>query len=283
MLETLFNVKKAERSPWEMLFIGIFYGSLSILLASWVFSSDAILSKYQGVLVVLFTVMFTLPFMYYMIKNEEKEESKNYGKMRVFKEHYVTIMALMWLFLGLILSYSAIHMILPTTDTLDAQIETYCMINSPTDIEECVERYKGETTTITGRTAGETTVKIFSNNMYVLIITIIFSLIFGAGAIFILAWNASVIAAAVGIFTEYSLARLPLGIARYMIHGFPEIAAYFIAALAGGIVGVAVVRHDMEGEKFWSILQDSIIMIIMAIILLAIAAIIEVYITPMLF
>jgi uncharacterized membrane protein SpoIIM required for sporulation len=58
----------------------------------------------------------------------------------------------------------------------------------------------------------------------------VFSLIFGAGAIFVLAWNASVIAAAVGIFSK-NIGNLPLGIARYMIHGIPEITAYFVAAV----------------------------------------------------
>jgi uncharacterized membrane protein SpoIIM required for sporulation len=53
-------------------------------------------------------------------------------------------------------------------------------------------------------------------------------LIFGAGAIFILAWNASVIAAAIGIFANSDLSKLPMGVMRYMIHGIPEIGAYFI-------------------------------------------------------
>jgi stage II sporulation protein M len=111
----------------------------------------------------------------------------------------------------------------------------------------------------------------------------VFSLIFGAGAIFVLAWNASVIAAAVGIFAKSNLSDLPLGIARFMIHGLPEIAAYFIAALAGGIVSVAVIKHDIRSEKFWNILQDSLNLLILAVIVLFIAALIEVFITPKLF
>jgi len=76
---------------------------------------------------------------------------------------------------------------------------------------------------------------------------------------------------------------LPLGIARYMIHGIPEIAAYFIAALAGGIISVAIIRKDLRGERTWKILQDSLILIIIALIILVIGALIEVYITPQLF
>jgi uncharacterized membrane protein SpoIIM required for sporulation len=116
----------------------------------------------------------------------------------------------------------------------------------------------------------------------VLIFTLIFSLIFGAGAIFILAWNASVIAAAVGIFVKSDIAHLPIGISRYMIHGLPEIAAYFIGALAGGIISVAIIRQA-KNEKFWKIMQDSLNLIIAAIIILFLAALIEVFVTPRLF
>jgi len=124
---------------------------------------------------------------------------------------------------------------------------------------------------------------IFSNNIYVLMFTIIFSLIFGAGAIFILAWNATVIASAIGIFIKSDLAHLPIGVTRYMIHGLPEVAAYFIAALAGGILSVAVIRHDMRSERFWAIIEDVLTLVIIAMVVLLIAALIEVFITPALF
>ena len=68
-----------------------------------------------------------------------------------------------------------------------------------------------------------------------------------------------------------------------MLHGFPEISAYFIGALAGGIVSIAVIRHDTKSEKFWRILQDSLNLIILAVVVLFVAALMEVFITPVLF
>jgi len=124
---------------------------------------------------------------------------------------------------------------------------------------------------------------IFTNNMYVLIFTLVFSLIFGAGAIFVLAWNASVIAAAIGIFTKSNIMDLFYGLARYMIHGGLEIASYLIVALAGGIVSIAVIKHEFGTEKFWEVLQDSLNLIILAVIVLLLAAFVEVFITPMIF
>jgi uncharacterized membrane protein SpoIIM required for sporulation len=285
MLEMLLSPKKAKRNPWEMFFVGLFYASLSVLLVHWIFSSDAVLSKYSGILVITFSVMFSLPFMYYLIKNEEEKDIEHEGMFRILKEHSRALIALMWLFLGLIVAFSFWYIVLGSDDLFRAQIETYCLINRPSNFDACVEEYSlekiGKTTALS--TGKERFFAIFSNNICVLIFTLIFSLIFGAGAIFILAWNASVIAAAVGVFTKYELKYLPLGVARYMIHGLPEIAAYFTGALAGGIVSIAIIRHDSKSEKFWEILQDSLNLIIIAVILLIIAALIEVFITPILF
>ena len=116
-----------------------------------------------------------------------------------------------------------------------------------------------------------------------MIFTLIFSLIFGAGAIFVLAWNASVIAAAIGIFTGYDWKEIPIGIARYMIHGFPEIAAYFVTALAGGIFGVGVIRNGIKSKVFLRILENTVMLLFIALIFLIIAAVIEVYFTPLFF
>jgi len=285
MLEMLVNPKRAERRAWEMFFIGLFYASLSILLVNWIFSSDPVLSKYSGILIVTFCVMFSMPFMFYAIKLEEEKDLRIEGFSRILKEHSKALMAFMWLFFGFIVAFSFWYIVFPSSNILRAQIETYCMINRPGNFNECIEQYgiSGAKKTTGFLTSKEKLIAIFTNNVYVLIFTLIFSLVFGAGAIFILSWNASVISAAVGIFSKGGIHDLPLGIARFMIHGFFEIASYFAGALAGGIISVAVIRHDVRNEKFWSILQDSLNLIILSIILLFFAALIEVFITPLLF
>ena len=285
MLEMLMNPTKAERKPWEMFFVGVFYASLSILLVTWIFGKDPVLSRYSGILVVTFTVMFSLPFMYYIIKLEERKITSQIKTLSLLQEHEKAIKAMMWLFIGFVVAFSFWYIVLPNSDNFRAQIETYCSINQPGNVENCVSQY-GVKNSVRGTgfiTNQERLFLIFSNNMYVLMFTLIFSLIFGAGAIFILAWNASVIAAAIKIFTQSSLTALPLGLLRYLIHGIPEIAAYFVVALAGGIVSVAVIRKEYRSEKFWDIMQDALNLVIIAVVLLFVAALIEVYVTPVLF
>ena len=59
--------------------------------------------------------------------------------------------------------------------------------------------------------------------------------------------------------------------------------AYFTAGLAGGIISVAVMRHDFGTKKFENILLDSSSLIIVSLSLLIAAALLEVYITPLIF
>ena len=284
MSELLGNPKRAERRPWEMFFIGLFYATVSLLLVSFVFSKDSVLSFYGGILVITFTVICSLPFMYYIIKFEEGKDLEISDEGRLLKEHSKAIKALMWLFLGFVVAFSFWYLVLPgyTSTNFNAQIKVFCAINSPANFDYCIEQ-QGISPVTGDVTKLRLIMNIFANNIYVLIFTILFSLAFGAGAIFVLAWNASVIGAAIGIFSKGSLINLPLGLARYMIHGIPEIGAYFVGALAGGIVSVAVIRRDLKGERMWRILEDALLLIIIAVVILFLASLVEVFITPILF
>lgn len=285
MLELIYNPKNTEKGPVKMFFIGLVYASLSLLLVNWFFAGDIVLSQYSGILVVTFAVMFSLPFMYFLIKQEEKEDEVVEGFRGVWRAHSDAIYAFMWLFLGFIVAFAFWFIILQNSSLFNAQIETFCKINNPGNVDNCVQNYDfTQKLDITGAaTKSGRLMGILTNNIYVMIFTLIFSLIFGAGAIFILAWNASVIGAAIAIFSKYQIKDIPLGILRYMIHGFPEIAAYFITALAGGIFGIGVIRNGVKNKKFLKVLENSVLLLFMAIIILILAAVIEVYITPGLF
>ena len=285
MLESLINPKRAEKGPWKMFFIGLLYGSLSLLLVHFLFGSDSVLAKFSGLMVVLFCVMFSLPFMYFIIRQEEQEDEEVDGFWKMWKTHSDAIYAFMWLFFGFLIAFSLWNVILQDPNLLNAQIETYCNINNPGDVANCVAEYSFTSSTISSGVSDNTArfFSIIGNNFGVMILTLIFSLIFGAGVIFILAWNASVISAAIGIFTKYNIAEIPLGLLRYMIHGFPEIAAYFVTALAGGMFGTGAIRHGIGNKKFMKVLMNVVLLLFAAIVILIIAAVIEVYFTPILF
>ena len=285
MLESILNPKRAEKYPWLMFFVGFLQGLIAVWVSSF-FSTDPVLSKYLGIFIVTFSVLLSLPFVYFIMRYEERKDKEYEEESSLLKEHGKAILVFLWLFLGFTLAFSVCYIVFPDGQQyFSAQVETYCNMNHPYDITGCLRNYGLEMNDkITGAvTSGERFLSIFTNNVYVVIFALFFSLIFGAGAIFILAWNASVIAAAIGMFAKSELSNIFSGMARYLIHGIPEIAAYFVAALAGGILGVAIIRKEFKSEKFWSIVEDVLTLLVISIIILIIAGLIEVFITPILF
>ena len=61
----------------------------------------------------------------------------------------------------------------------------------------------------------------------------------------------------IGIISSYFQAGT-MSVLRYLIHGIPEVSAYFLGAVAGGIISAAVVRSDYTDPRFYEILLDSI-------------------------
>jgi uncharacterized membrane protein SpoIIM required for sporulation len=285
MLEFLIKPRRAERRPWEMLPIGFFYAAIAILISIFLFYKGASLEKYSSIFVIMFTVILSLPFMYYLIKLEEKKEKKFNKEERIMEEHGKALWAFVFLFLGYILAFSIAFLVMPqdlVAINFKAQIETYCSVN-PSDVQHCSEIIAGAATSTANFTFNEGLNHVFSilvNNFRVMVTTLLFSFLLGAGAIFILAWNASVIGVAIGLFCKGSFANLHIGLLRYLVHGIPEMAAYFVAALAGGIISVAIIRHEFGKKEFWHILRDSLDLIIVAIIILIVAAFMEVFLTP---
>jgi len=171
MIEMLMKPKRAERRPWEMFFIGIFYASVSLLLVSFVFGKDSILKEASGLLVVLFTVICTLPFMYYIIKLEEGKDVEISDSGKLIKEHSKAIWALIWLFMGFIVAFGFWHLALPEQagQNFNFQIKTYCAINSPETYERCLVQYRVPAATGAAIKGTNAVLSIFANNIYVLI------------------------------------------------------------------------------------------------------------------
>lgn len=285
VLESIINPLRAEQIPWRLFFIGFLYSSVGMLLSLWVFEEEA------SMVMVFLTVIAAVPLLYSTMKLEEEKDIKIESERKLLKEHSRAISFLVFLFLGMTAAFTLWYIILPASTTTSLFSVQSDMIG-------------GLNQRLTGGATGSATGallfgRIFLNNVKVLVFCILFSFLYGAGAIFILTWNASVIGAAIGNFVKVHLSTYAaqagfggiasyfsatsLGILRYSLHGIPEILAYFVAGLAGGIISVAVIRHNYTTKSFERILFDSSDLILIAILILLIAAGIEVYITPLFF
>lgn len=281
VLESLINPFKAAKKPWEMFFLGILYSSAALFLSNWIFREHA------SLLMVFLTVLACVPLIYHTIKLEEKKDIELEGEKTLLKEHSKVLTFLLFLFLGFVVSFVFWYTVLPSPlvqNTFQTQSLTIQAINI---------KISGGYSNIT------TLTNILLNNLKVMIFCILFAFLYGAGAIFILTWNASVIATAIGNYIRTNLALytqklgmakfasyfqiISLGLLRYLTHGIPEIIAYFIAGLAGSIISVAVIREKFGTKRFEKVILDSSDLILISILFLIIAALIEVYITPILF
>ena len=275
VIESLVNPFKAERNPWEMFFIGALYSSIAILLSLWVFKPHA------SLVMVFLTVLACAPIMYGTMKMEEEKDLRIQEEKILIKEHGRALAFFIFLFLGITISFTLWYVFLPSdlaNSLFSIQTKTISDINSQ----------------ITGQSINQLNLfsKIFMNNLKVLIFCLIFAFVYGLGAIFILTWNASVIGTAIGNFIRTNISGnsvlhyfeiTSLGILRYMIHGIPEILAYFTGGLSASIVSIAVIKHDFKSEKFQHILLDSVDLLLLSLVILLFAALIEVFITPLLF
>ncbi|MBW3014903.1 stage II sporulation protein M [Candidatus Woesearchaeota archaeon] len=272
VIESIVNPFKARKKPYVMFFIGFVYSSLALFLAMWIFESHA------DLVTVFLTVMASMPFFYFTIKNEGDDSVKLLNERKLFKAHWKTLSTLLFLFLGMVVSFSFWYVIFPSAlaaKVFSVQAQTIINLNQH----------------ISGNAVSSLTVlsRIFFNNVKVLVFCVLFSFIYGLGAVFILTWNASVIAVAIGNMIKNKLTSASVigavsyGLGRYLLHGLPEIAAYFVGGLAGGIISVAVVNYKFGSKKFEKILFDSSELLLLAILILGVAALLEVYVTPLLF
>lgn len=282
VLESLISPHKAESHPKNLFFHGFIYVSIGLFLSLWIFN------EHSSLIMVFLTTMAAIPLVYNIIKIEEKKDLSDLDEKSLLREHSRALNVFIWYFVGATLAFAFWYIILPSnmiSGLFEVQTQTIVHIRS----------------NVTGNSYQlfRTFTQILSNNLKVLIFCILFSFLYGLGAIFILTWNASVIGTAIGNFIRTELYQLgsqfnlglgfnyfqiiSIGLLKYVIHGIPEIMAYFVAGLAGGIISIAAIRHDFGTKKYEKIIMDSSVLLLLSLFLVISAAILEVWVTPLFF
>ena len=190
--------------------------------------------------IMLITIIF-VPFFQKLFDIEECKECMAAEKRlsgNLFQRHKQIIYVFSAFFLGVVVSMSFIYIFLPTDEVFYLQSETL--------------------KSISGRaTGGGDFMLYFANNSQVMMLIFIMSTVMGAGAIFILTWNASVIAVYLGLVVQSMthkfgaaayLFGVPIGLGAIALHGIPEIFAYFIAGISGGVLSVGIIILLMKGN-----------------------------------
>jgi len=269
VVEGIIQPFKAEKRPFEMFFLGILFSSVAILLSIFVFS------PYSSIVSIALTAIVCVPLVYGVIRLEEKKSLEIKKEYLLIKAHGRALMFFCFLFLGFVVSFALWYLFLPqayVSEVFSVQTET---------ISGVAEKVTGAVVNPLKSVTG-----LVAHNTKVLLFCLFFAFFYGFGAVFILTWNASVIGTAIGdtirsTVSSGFLSSVSSGILMYMIHGIPEIFAYFTAGLAGGIISIAVINHDFRSPDFKNVLKDSFGLIAISFALIVIAALLEVFVSPM--
>ncbi|RMD65770.1 stage II sporulation protein M [Candidatus Pacearchaeota archaeon] len=256
------NPIKAKHHPFEILVLVFIYTILSSLFAVWLFPTQASIAS------VFLAIISALYFVNGLFLLEEHKERFFNREKNLLIAHSKVAVVLLLLFFGFLLAFTFLGLALPQTladKVFSLQANTINEIKSLT----------GNATNL--GTFG----LIFTNNLRVMFLSVLLAMFYGAGAIFILAWNASVMGFVIADIAKNQLGivALPHAFFKFLLHGIPEILGYVGAALAGGMIYVAILERDLLSDSR-KILTDIFVVLAISLALLTLGAFIESFISP---
>ncbi len=265
MFESLLNPKTAERRPSEVFFLAI----ALTLIASWlgiaVGKGDEV-----GHLIVAFICIGVAPLLVHMIWIDEVKGEKRVGNF--ISRHWPTIQAYGLFFLGVVVGISIVYLLLPE------KLASTVFSPQLNELHAIRTLATGKAVSSCGFTC------ILINNLTVLFFALVFSFLLGAGAVYIVSWNASIVGVLLGVMTielatEYGVNRfiayliaIPSAILKLLPHGIFEILGYLVGGIAGGMLSAALIRGGIKNKE---VVMDILGMIGLAVILIVIGAAIE--------
>ncbi len=264
VLESLYSAKKVLQNPKDMFFLTM------IVSAVCTFSSYFIFPAYAGIISPLLVTAAMAPLIYKIFSAEEEMERKEAEKkinVGFWGRHGKTIWLFSLFFLGYLIPTFLIAMLSP---------ENFMTAAFSPQIEE-IKRIRSLATG--GVLSPDFVQIIMTNNLKVMGFSFLLSFLFGTGALFILSWNASILAVYFagflrqGQFSEFFVRTLGI-----IPHAPIEMLAYFLAGIAGGILSVGVIREKINSKEFSLVLKDSLILFAFAVIAVAVGAYVEVYV-----
>jgi stage II sporulation protein M len=284
VFEQLFVSKWLEKKLYLSFLLGFVYAELGIISAILIFPED------PSLISIGFISLLILPSLNYLLSLETKEDmrEKRFSLKAIFRDHWDIFVVYAFIFLGILLAFGILAVILPqgTTETLfGTQLDIYFA-----NAGRATGPMTDWGTNIAGAAYNQSSLfwSILTNNLKVILVCFIFSLAYGAGSVLFLTWNASVWGTIFG-FVARTTATVGGNLASFghiMISVFPhmiaEASSYFLAVFAGGIISKAVIKERMDSKRFYHVLLDGIVIFGLALVILLLAAWLEVYIFPLL-
>src|SRR3989344_5774947 len=287
VVESIIGPRTAERNPSEIIVLAFIFVSMAIGVV------DYLKIEPPGIMLIMFTLIPSIPFLINLFKLEEEElEHETVLGSRTIRRHFPVILVLLAFFVGLTIGYTFWYLFLEQTDPAKAAAFFDPQLDELKRIQELRNQLSGDFVaggaqpiTANAVNGGSVMAFIFFQNMRVLALVILGSLIYGAGSVFIIIWNASIIGVFLGnvarkfVFHEapqFSLIPgLSYGVLGLIPHGTFEALAYLTGALAGGILSSALTRKIWGTQEFKPIFIDVMKLVAVSVAFIFVGAMIE--------
>ncbi len=269
VLEQIFRYEWLEKKPLYAFALGAVYALVGIFSALLIFGAN------PGLMAVAFTSLLLIPSLNKLLSYEENVEIREskFSLRLLFSDHRDIFEIYVFLFLGIFFVFAFVTLLFSETTILHMFAPQLSVVG------------------ITGGALAPLTVgSLVANNMLVLLISFCLSLVYGAGSILFITWNATVwgvvfayviktSSPALGVhpFTAFVLCLIP-----FLPHMLTEALSYFTAAISGGVVSKAVLRENLFSRKFHHVLTDALLFLVLGFILVLIGAMLEVQLYPVL-
>ena len=272
VLEAIIDPDRASASPWSVALLSFIFVTVAV------FSAGYLIQDSTSMLVV---ALVAIPSVTLITSIFDREACHEYEKkMNTLTRYLPVIMVLCSYFIGVTAAFTFYYIFLSPEQSatlFSQQSKELSAISSAVSGHVSQSAYEGDL-------AGAFEF-LFMNNLRVFMILLCGSLLYGAGTIFIIDWNASVIGVFIGSLAnelvnsepaKYTLwSGIGSGILNLLPHGTFELLAYFCIAIAGGIMSEALLHGKYKNPEFIVIIFDVTKLSAWGLLLLAAGAFIE--------
>lgn len=251
MIDELLRAHLIEKKPRYGIAFGFLFASLGVIFAFLIFRTEPSFPA------IFLTTMAIAPLIVKVIKSEKQEKS-------ILKRHEKIIDVYFYLFFGMTIAFAFFSAFLPSEITSSVFSEQLSKFSSGSFVSGFFSRQSA------------LFLEIVINNLGLVLFFFLLSLFYGSGSMFLLAWNSSILGVMWGNILKISLSLMdPLVFVKNVFFIFPfllpEVEAYFLASIAGGIVSV-----NLENKKkLETAMSDSLIFLTISIAMIFVAGAIE--------
>lgn len=278
-LEFLFNPAKITKRPGIIFFEAIFLSLISVLFSFFVFPKN-----YISVGILAFITFGAVPVFAKLFSYSSY--LFNYSES-FFTRHKTLFLQITYFFLGIFITFVCLFFILKPA-TREVVFSTQLNeIEGVTNLRNSITGQAIQTQIKEESNFSKVFFIVLKNNFGVVLRAAVLSFFYGAGALFLIAWNASILATVIAsdivkTMTVFSPAGILNGILQallnlmaYIPHGFPEMLAYFVISFAGAVLARAAVKRLFLTEFRWKVIFDILFLVALTLVLLVIGALIE--------